>query len=152
MELARKTPAQRRGAKKLWHCSASADGEESSPGNRLQTGNGPALPARPGGASEAPGLGREADNSRARCHLQLLPCTKAPSEVDLFIPLLQVRHERPGFDVFITTPSENQRAAALLMPDPSGLKFWDQLGPVASLILLTFALVRFDVLDPPPPR
>lgn len=33
------------------------------------------------------------------------------------------------------------------MLDPSGLKFWDQLVPVDSLILLTFALMRFDLLD-----
>lgn len=47
------------------------------------------------------------------------------------------------------TPLENQRAAALLMLDPSGLKFWDQLVPVDSLILLTFALVRCDLRLPP---
>lgn len=43
------------------------------------------------------------------------------------------------------TPSENQRAAALLMLDPSGLRFWDQLVRLDSLIPLTFALMCFDL-------
>lgn len=43
------------------------------------------------------------------------------------------------------TPSENQRAAALLMLHPSGLRFWDQLLRLDSLILLTFAFMCFDL-------
>lgn len=45
------------------------------------------------------------------------------------------------------TPSENQRAAALLMLDPSGLRFWDQLVRLDSLIPLTFALMCFDLSE-----
>lgn len=43
------------------------------------------------------------------------------------------------------TPSENQRAAALLMLHPSGLRFWDQLLRLDSLILLTFAFMCVDL-------
>lgn len=43
------------------------------------------------------------------------------------------------------TPLENQSAAALLKLDPSGLRFWDQLVRLDSLILLTFALMCFDL-------
>lgn len=43
------------------------------------------------------------------------------------------------------TPSENQRAAAPLMLDPSGLRYWDQLLRLDSFILLAFALMSFDL-------
>lgn len=152
MELARKIPAQRRERKKMWRRlqltarSWLLGDVPAADGKPPLSCGGSALPTSPGGASEAPG----SKQSQGPLPFQLLPSTTAPSEVDLFIPLLQARHERPGFDVFITTPLENQRPAALLMLDPSGLKFWDQLVPVDSLNPLTFALMRFDLLDPPP--
>lgn len=108
------------------------------------------------------GLIREllANNTRAQCHLQLLPLHKGPhwSGLYLFIPLLKSRHERQScLCVFIMTCVHNRN---LEEDSPRESKYgwafdagynWSQMPgsavTVSSLIQLAF---RHDVAWPQP--
>lgn len=96
-----------------------------------------------------------ANNARARCHLQLLPSTKAPLEVDLFIPLLQVRHERQSFPcvyydcVCNSNPEEDSLRESKSCCTFDAAPKWSQiLGSAASSGLINSADICLHVLRP----
>ena len=132
--------------------SDSSDGGAKSAGDSLVRWTRAAA----GDASEAPWV-REllANNGRARCHLQLLPSTQAPLEVDLFIPLLQVRHERQsGPCVYCdgvrnSTPEEDSlRESKSCCTSDAGPKWAQILGSAATSGLIHSAGICLDELRP----